>query len=129
MGYSGGMYQLAWPTLEQDFARPQLVNVLTHYGYETDIASESVRNSAVRKLPIELENKRLFYLQRFDPTYKSLGVLSAWLKNIAQVQENIRQATRQNQQQTETNQKQPLLLLPRTPPPKTKPRVLGRWGT
>ena len=123
MGYSGGMYQVAWQTLEQDFGRPELVvnaqlkrihsygfikshdsvdiikysqvvsgcvNVLTQYGYESDIASESVLNSAVRKLPIELENKWLSHLQRLDPTYKSLRVFSAWLKNIAQVQENIR---------------------------------------
>ena len=123
MGYSGGMYQVAWQTLEQDFGRPELVvnaqlkrihsygfikshdsvdiikysqvvsgcvNVLTQYGYESDIASESVLNSAVRKLPIELKNKWLSHLQRFDPTYKSLRVFSAWLKNIAQVQENIR---------------------------------------
>ena len=26
MGYSGGMYQVAWQTLEQDFGRPELVN-------------------------------------------------------------------------------------------------------
>ena len=123
MGYSGGMYQVAWQTLEQDFGRPELVvnaqlkrihsngfikshdsvdiikysqvvsgcvNVLTQYGYESDIASESVLNSAVRKLPIELKNKWLSHLQRFDPTYKSLRVFSAWLKNIAQVQKNIR---------------------------------------
>ena len=87
MGYSAGMYQVAWQTLEQDFGRPGLVvdaqlkrmhsyvfikphnsmdiikysqvvsgcvNVLTQYGYESDIASESVINSAVRKLPVEL---------------------------------------------------------------------------
>ena len=123
MGYSGGMYQVAWQTLEQDFGRPELVvnaqlkrihsygfikphdavdiikysqvisgcvNVLTQYGYESGIASESVLNSAVRKLPIELKIKWLSYLQRFDPTYKSMRVFSAWLKNIAQVQENIR---------------------------------------
>ena len=56
----------------------------------SDIASESVLNSAVRKLPIELKNKWLSYLQRFHPTYESMRVFSAWLKNIAQVQENIR---------------------------------------
>ena len=88
MGYSAGMYQVAWQTLEQDFGRPGLVvngqmkrmhsygfikpndsvdnikfsqvvsrcvNVLTQYGYESDIASESVINSAVRKLPVELK--------------------------------------------------------------------------
>ena len=31
------------------------VNVLTQYGYESYIASESVLNSAVRKLPIKLK--------------------------------------------------------------------------
>ena len=96
MSFSGGMYQVAWQTLEQDFGRPELVvnaqlkriqsygfikphdavdiikysqvvsgcvNVLTQYGYESDIASESVLNSAVRKLPIEMTNKWLSYMQ------------------------------------------------------------------
>ena len=66
------------------------VNVLTQFGYESDIASESVLNSAVRKLPNELKNKWMTYLQRYDMSYKNMRVFSAWLKNIAQVQENIR---------------------------------------
>ena len=123
MGYSGGMYQVAWQTLQQDFARPELVvnaqlkkihcyvfikphdsvdiikysqvvygwvNVLAQYGYENEMALESVLNSAVRKLPIKLNNKWPSYLQRLDPTYKSMRVFKALLKNIAQRQENIR---------------------------------------
>ena len=39
------------------------VNVLTQFGYEMAIGSESVMNSAVRKLPNDLKNKWLTYLQ------------------------------------------------------------------
>ena len=123
MGYSGQMYHVAWPTLEHDFGRPELVvnaqlrkihaysfikpydslvivkyfqlvsecvNVLTQFGYEMDIDSESVLNSAVRKLPNDLKNKWLTYLQRYGASHKNMRVFSAWLRNLAQVQENMR---------------------------------------
>ena len=66
------------------------VNVLTQFGYEMDISSESVLNSAVRNLPNDLKNKWLTYLQRYDVSHKNMRVFSAWLKSIAQVQENMR---------------------------------------
>ena len=66
------------------------VNVLTQFGYEMDIGVESVLNSAVRKLPNELKNKWLTKLQRIDASYKNMRVVSARLKIIAQVKENMR---------------------------------------
>ena len=65
--------------------------MLTQFGYESDIASESVLNSsAVRTLRGELKNKWMEYLQQYDMRYKNIRVFSAWLKNVAQVQDDIR---------------------------------------
>ena len=53
------------------------VNVLSQFGYQSDLGSESGLNSVVRKLPIELKNKWLTYLQRYDCSYKTLRVFTA----------------------------------------------------
>ena len=66
------------------------VIVLTQIGYKMDIGSESVLEGAIGRLPNELKNKRLTYLQRYDTSYENLRIFSAWLKNNLQVQENIR---------------------------------------
>ena len=66
------------------------VKVLTQFGYEMDIGWESVLNSAVRKLPKNVKNKWLTFLQRCDASHKKMRVFSACLKNIAKVQENKR---------------------------------------
>ena len=66
------------------------VNVFTRFGYEIDIGSESVMNSAIKKLPNVLKNKCLTYLHRNHACHKNMRVFSACLKNIAQVQKNIR---------------------------------------
>ena len=66
------------------------VNVLTQFGFESDINSESVLNSAVKKLPINLKAKWLSYLQRYDSSFKTMRVFSAWLKNIAEIQDNLK---------------------------------------
>ena len=66
-------------------------NVLTQFRYESDISFESVLiSSAVRTLPNELKNKWLAYLQQYDMSYKNIRVFSAWLRNVAQVQDYIR---------------------------------------
>ena len=66
------------------------VNVLSQYGYENDLCSESVLNNAVRKLPNDLKAKWLAYLQRFDKSFKTMRVFNGWLKNIAEVQESLK---------------------------------------
>ena len=43
-----------------------------------------------QNLPNDLKNKWLTNLQRYDASYKNMRVYSAWRKNIAQVQENMR---------------------------------------
>ena len=57
--------------------------------YKMDSGSEAVLNSAVRKLRNDLKNKWLTYLERYGASCKNLRVFSAWLKNTAQVQENM----------------------------------------
>ena len=54
-----------------------------------DICSESVVNIAVKKLPNDIKNKWLTYLQSYDASYKNIRVFSARLRNIMQVQENM----------------------------------------
>ena len=66
------------------------VSVLNQYGSESDINSESVMSSAVKKLPRELQNKWMTYVLRRDSMNKNMRVFSAWLKEIARVQDNLR---------------------------------------
>ena len=65
---------------------------LTQYGYESDIASVSVLNSTEKGkyLSSWKTRKRFYHLQKFDPTYKNNRMFSAWLNNIAEVQQNTR---------------------------------------
>ena len=65
------------------------INLLTQLGYEMDIGSESVLNTAVKKLLNELK-KTSGYLQRYDASYNNVRVFSSWLKKNAQVQKSIR---------------------------------------
>ena len=65
------------------------VNVLTQFGYENDLTSKSVLKGAVRKLLNGNQATRLLtYLQRHDSSFKT--VLSAWMKSIAEIQENLK---------------------------------------
>ena len=66
------------------------VNVLSQYGYESDINSESVMSSDVRKIPRELQTKWMTCVLRGDSINKNMRVFSAWLKEIARVQDNLR---------------------------------------
>ena len=64
------------------------VNVLSQYGYESDLTSDSVLKNAVMKLPIELEAKWLIYLLRFNPSFQTKQGFTSWLRDFAEVQEN-----------------------------------------
>ena len=66
------------------------VNVLTHFGYKMDNSSESVLNSALRKLLNDLKNKWLASVQKYKANYMNMRIFSAWLRNIAQVHGDIR---------------------------------------
>ena len=66
------------------------VNILNQYGYESDINSESVISSPVRRLPRQLQNKMMTYVLRGDSINKTIRVFSAWMKEIAWVQDNLR---------------------------------------
>ena len=68
------------------------VIVLSQYGYEIDSTSESVLNTVVRKMPIELKAKWMIYLHRFNPSYKTKRVFSAGLRNIAEFQKKLENA-------------------------------------
>ena len=66
------------------------VNVLSQYGNESGINSGSVMSSAVRKILRELQNKWMTYVLSGDSINKNMRVFSAWLKEIARVQDNLR---------------------------------------
>ena len=93
------------------------VNVLTQFGFESDLNSESVLNSAVKKLPIDLKAKWLSYLQRYDSSFETMRVFSAWLKNIAEIQDNLKMqfgTTTKKNSNRDKQKRQNLLLKSRT---------------
>ena len=53
-----------------------------------DIGSVSVFNRVVKTLPIELKTNWFAYSESYDNIYENMRVFSAWLKKIAQAQEN-----------------------------------------
>ena len=65
------------------------VVVLNQYGYESDINSESVLSSAVRKILRELQNMWMTYVLNHESIDKNLRRFSAWLKKLARVEDNI----------------------------------------
>ena len=71
-----GPRQVFWRPLKFSHIVSGFVNVLTQFWYECDLTSESVWNSAVRKLPGDLKAKWLTYLQRYDPGSKTMRVLA-----------------------------------------------------
>ena len=87
------------------------VNVLSHFGYESDNNSVSATSSAVRKLPRELQNKRMTYVLRGDSINKTMRVFSAWPKEIARVQDNLRWqlGSRNDKAKTTSNRDKPKL--------------------
>ena len=66
------------------------VNALHQYGCESDFICESIMSSAVRKLARELHNKWMTFVLRGDSINKNMRVFSAWLKEIARVQDRFR---------------------------------------
>ena len=65
------------------------VQVLTQMNYVGDLQSEGVLNSATRKLPLNMKTKWLTYTRQNANYYMGLEAFSAWLQEIAAVQEDV----------------------------------------
>ena len=65
------------------------VSVLNQYGFTGDLCSESVLNSAVRKLPPELKTKWLFYAKGQKDQTANFSKFSEWLNDIAFVHDEL----------------------------------------
>ena len=64
--------------------------MLTQYHCVGDLTSESVLNSAVRKLPPELSSKWFFHRANTEIATADLKYFSMWLNNVAFVQDEMR---------------------------------------
>ena len=65
------------------------VNVLKQYGFDADLYSESVLNSALRKLPPELKNKWFFLAKSKNYYSADLCKFSEWLNEVAYVHDEM----------------------------------------
>ena len=65
------------------------VSVLHHYGFSGDLSSESVLNTALRKLPPELKTKWLFYAKGKGYESANFSKFSDWLKEVAFVHDEL----------------------------------------
>ena len=72
------------------------VSILNQYGYTGDLSSESVLNSAVRKLPPELKTKWLFFAKGQNYQTANFSKFSEWLNNIAFVHDELLAQFRQS---------------------------------
>ena len=65
------------------------VQVLTQMNYVGDLQSVGVLSSATRKLPLNMKTKWLTYTRQNSNYYMGLEAFSAWLQEIAAVQEDV----------------------------------------
>ena len=65
------------------------VIVLKQFGFDGDLYSESVLNSALRKLPPELKTKRLFLAKSKNYYSADLCKFSEWLNEVAYVHDEM----------------------------------------
>ena len=120
MGLYRAIYRVASQTLVRDIRRPEIVikvqlkkmhsyifikphdpskiikyshivsgcaNVLPQIGY---LASENVLNSSVRSFTNNLKAKQLIYLERYDSSFKTRCVFSAWRTKNAEFQGKLK---------------------------------------
>ena len=66
------------------------VQVLTQMNYVGDLQLEGVLKSATRKRPLNMKTNWLTYTRQNVNHYKGLEAFSAWLQEIAAVQEDVR---------------------------------------
>ena len=66
------------------------VDLLNQYGYDSDFTSESKFSSAVRKFSNKVNAKLLRYLQGFNHTLMTMRIIKVRLKNITEIQENLK---------------------------------------
>ena len=65
------------------------VNVRTQFIYVGDLNSEGVLGSATRKLTLDMKTKWLTYVKQMNLYQPGLAVISEWLKDIADVQDEL----------------------------------------
>ena len=65
------------------------VCVFNQYGFTCDLSSETVLNSAVRKLPPELKTKWVFYAKGQKYQTENFSEFSEWLNDIAFVYDEL----------------------------------------
>ena len=65
------------------------VSVLHQYGFPGDLSSESVLNTALRKLPPELKTKWLFYAKGRGYQSANFSKVSEWLNEVAFVHDEL----------------------------------------
>ena len=65
------------------------VNVLKPFGFDCDLYSESVLNSALRKLPPEMKTKRFFLAKSGNYYSADLCMFSEWLNEVAYVHDEM----------------------------------------
>ena len=65
------------------------VNVLKQFGFDGDLYSESVLNSALRKMPPELKTKRFFLAKSKNYYSADLCKFSEWLNEVAYVHDEM----------------------------------------
>ena len=76
------------------------LSVLNKYGFTGDLSSESVLNSAVRKLPPELKTKWLFYAKGQKYQTANFSKFCEWLNDIAFVQDELFRQSSDRKQST-----------------------------
>ena len=66
-----------------------LIKVSNQYGFTSDLSSESVLNSAVRKPPQELKTKWLFYAKGENYQTANFNKFCEWLNDVNLVHDEL----------------------------------------
>ena len=82
------------------------VNVLTQFNYVGDLNSEGVLGSATRKLKLDMKTKWLTHVKQMNLYQPGLAVFSEWLKDIADVQDELLFYSNPNADRAKTSYKE-----------------------
>ena len=82
------------------------VNVLAHFNYVGDLNSEGVLGSATRKLTVDLKTKWLTHVKQMNLYQPGLAVFSEWLKDIAEVHDELLLSSNPNADRAKSSYKE-----------------------